>query len=147
MKIESSIHIDAPLEVVWAVTEDIERWPEWTPTVESVERVGQRPFGLGSEVLIKQPAQPESVWSVIDYVPRERFSWETRRTGLRMIGTHELTRAGSGTTNRLQLEVSGFVGILLWSILYPATRWALAQENQALKRRCETKVSRKAVSK
>ena len=36
MEVENTIHIEAPPAIVWAVTVDVERWPEWTPTVESV---------------------------------------------------------------------------------------------------------------
>ena len=60
MTLDDTIHIEAPADVVWAVTEDIERWPEWTPTVTSARRLDGGPFGLGSRFRIKQPAQPES---------------------------------------------------------------------------------------
>ncbi|HET6652637.1 MAG TPA: SRPBCC family protein, partial [Nocardioides sp.] len=34
---ETSRHIDAPAQQVWEVLYDVARWPEWTPTVDSVE--------------------------------------------------------------------------------------------------------------
>ena len=31
MNLENVKHIKAPVEVVWALTEDVERWPDITP--------------------------------------------------------------------------------------------------------------------
>ena len=35
MKLENVVHIGAPVEVVWALTEDVEAWPDVTPTMTS----------------------------------------------------------------------------------------------------------------
>jgi uncharacterized membrane protein len=137
MIIDDVITIDAPSDVVWAVTEDVERWPEWTPTITSVTLAGNGPFGLGSVARVKQPAQPESEWVVTEFASGQRFSWETRRTGLHMIGTHELYSDEAGTKNVMRVEAKGPLALLLWPILRPAMRWALSHENQGLKKRCE----------
>ena len=68
MKLGHVIHIDAPPEVVWAVTEDIERWPEWTPTVESAKRLDQGRLDIGSTALLKQPGLPEATWVVTAFL-------------------------------------------------------------------------------
>lgn len=138
MTIEDTIHIEAPSDVVWAVTEDIERWPEWTPTVTAARRLDDGPFGLGSIARIKQPGQPASDWTVTEYVAGDRFTWETRRTGLRMAASHRVQRDGSGTSNTLRIEASGVLAVVLWPVLRAAIRRALMQENRGLKARCET---------
>jgi uncharacterized membrane protein len=66
MEVQDSILIKASLDVVWAVTADVERWPEWIPTVMSVRLVSTRELGTGSVARIKQPLQPESEWVVTD---------------------------------------------------------------------------------
>ncbi len=137
MTIEETIHIEAPPEVVWAVTEDVERWPEWTPTVTAARRLDGGPFGLGSVARIKQPGQPESDWTVTEYVHGERFTWETRRTGLRMAASHRVRGEAAGTSNTLRIEASGIVAVVLWPVLRAAIRRALMQENRGLKARCE----------
>jgi uncharacterized membrane protein len=142
MSVEDTIHIEAPPAVVWAVTEDVERWPEWTPTVASVTRVDDGPFGLGSAALIKQPALPLARWTVTAFARGERFAWETRVRGLRLIGSHELIPAGAGTQSRLRVEASGLTAVLLWPLLRPAMRRALAQENAGLRARCEAREAR-----
>lgn len=137
LKIKNSINIDAPQNVVWAVTEDIERWAEWTPTVTTVRVLGNGPFGLGSKVRIKQPGQPESEWIVTEYAAGESFTWKTRRPGLRMAATHQIKKNGDGTLNILRIEASGILAVLFWPLLRPAVRYALLKENQGLKARCE----------
>lgn len=137
MTLEDTIHIAALPDVVWAVTEDIERWPEWTPTVTAARRLDDGPFGIGSRARIKQPAQPETDWTVTEYVHGERFTWESGRHGLRMAGSHRIWRDESGTFNTLRLEASGVVAALFWPLLRVAIRRALEAENRGLKARCE----------
>ena len=140
MTVTDTVTIDAPPAVVWAVTEDVERWPEWQPTVTSVRRLDAGPFGPGSTARIKQPAQPEATWTVTEHAPGVRFSWTTRRRGLQMTGTHVLTAAGTGTRCLLRVEASGPLAALLGPVLRRAFRRALAEENRGLKRRCEARL-------
>jgi uncharacterized membrane protein len=137
MTLEDTIHIAAPPDVVWAVTEEIERWPEWTPTVTAARRLDDGPFGIGSRARIKQPAQPETDWTVTEYVRGERFTWESRRRGLRLAGSHRIRRAESGTFNTLRIEATGVVAMLFWPLLRVAIRRALETESRGLKSRCE----------
>ena len=137
MTITDSIQIDAPVQTVWQVTQDVERWPEWTPTVTSVRLAGDRPIGLGSVALIKQPMQPLSRWVVTEFIAGQRFAWETRRTGMRMVGSHELAAAGGGTRTVLRIDADGWLAVLLWPVIRGAMRKALVEENRGLKVRCE----------
>ncbi|PAP75986.1 SRPBCC family protein [Rubrivirga marina] len=137
MRVEHALRIAAPPDVVWAVTEDVERWPELTPTITSVTRVDDGPLRLGSQARIKQPAQPEAVWTVTEFVDGERFAWETRRPGLRMTGSHRVSLSGNGTTNHLGVEASGVLAVLLGPFLRPVMHRALVQENEGMKARCE----------
>ena len=142
MTVSDEIHIAASPDVVWAVTRDVEQWPEWTPTVTSVRITRGGQFGVGSVARIKQPLQPESEWTVTAFDIGKRFAWETRRIGLHLIGTHDLQRAGSGTLNILTVEARGFLAVLLWPVLRPAMRRALVDENRGLKARCQQISSR-----
>jgi hypothetical protein len=137
MTVEDAIYIEALPDVVWAVTVDVERWPEWTPTVTALVRVDDGPFGLGSTARIKQPGQPASEWTVTEFVPGRRFVWATRRPGLRMRASHEVEAADSGTSSVLRVEIEGVMGVLFWPLLRGAVRRALSQENRGLKARCE----------
>ena len=140
MTIDHTIQIAASPSLVWEVTKVVENWPEWTPTVTSVTRVGDDPIAVGSRVRIKQPAQPETEWTVTSFDPPKRFAWETRRTGIYMKAIHEIAGDGDGTFNTLRLEASGFLAVLLWPVLRVAVRKALKQENRGLKAYCEAQV-------
>ncbi len=141
MRVTNTLHIDAAPAVVWAVTRDVERWPEWTPTVTAVRLVDGGDLAVGSVARIRQPMQPESEWVVTELEPGRRFVWETRRTGLRMVGGHEIEPDGDGTRNVLTVEASGALAVLLWPVLRLAMTKALADENRGLKARCERRVT------
>src|SRR4029079_16485330 len=104
MNVENLIHIDAQAESVWAVTVDVERWPEWTPTVKSIERIDRGPFRQDSCAMIKQPGLPEAAWVVTAFEEGKSFSWETRVRGIRMIGTHVVTAIPNGTQSVLRVQ-------------------------------------------
>lgn len=137
MHISHDIRIGAPRDVVWAVTVDVERWAEWTPTVKSVTLLDPGPLRVGSRARIAQPMQPASEWVVTRLDAGRLFSWETRRPGLRMTATHELRSEEDATTNFLHVEAGGALAVLLWPLMRIAMRRALAEENRGLKRRCE----------
>jgi uncharacterized membrane protein len=139
MTVTNTIHISAAPDTVWAVTIDVERWPEWTPTVTSVEILTDKPLRLGSIARIKQPMQPAADWVVTEFVSGRRFAWETRRASLRMKGIHELSAEDAGTANVLRVEAQGILASLLWPMLRLAIGKALADENRGLKARCEAR--------
>jgi hypothetical protein len=139
MTVDDLIHIDASPDIVWAVTEDIERWPEWSPTMTWVKRTTPGTFGVGSVARIKQPMQPEAEWVVTEYVRGRRFAWHTRRTGIHFTGIHEVAPHGNGTQSRLCVEADGPAAVLFWPVLRAAMRRALSQENQGLKKRCDAR--------
>ena len=141
MKATHKIEIAATPEIVWAVTKDLERWPEWTPTVVSAKRLDDGQFKTGSRALIKQPGLPEAEWVVTDLESGKRFIWETRVRGLHMIATHDVAASDSGVVNTLVLETRGVVALLLSPFIGGAIRDALQKENAGLKKFCEDKAA------
>jgi uncharacterized membrane protein len=137
MNAENLIHIDAPAELVWAVTVDVERWLEWTPTVQSIKRIDRGPFRHGSSAMIKQPGLPEAVWVVTAFKEGQSFSWETRVRGIGMIGTHKVIPVANGTESVLSVQAVGFVAWIMWPFIRKRMERAIERENEGLKRRCE----------
>lgn len=137
MKFEHTLQIAAPVSVVWEVSTDVERWPEWHPLISNIERVDKGDFQVGSSARIKQSGLPDTKWTVTTLTPGKQFSWETKVLGMHMIGSHELSATDTGTENVLKVEVTGFVTWLLWPMLWSSLPWALNQENTGLKSRCE----------
>jgi hypothetical protein len=139
LRVSNVIRVDAPAEVVWAVTVDIERWPEWVPAVSAVTRLDDGPLEHGSVARLEQPMQAPALWAVTVLESARRFAWESRRRGLRFVATHDLLPDGSATTSTLTVEASGVIALLLWPLLRIAVGRAIAAENQALKHRCEAR--------
>ena len=73
---------------VWAVLADVERWPEWTPTVTRVRRLDQGPLAVGSRVRIHQPRLLPAIWRIVELADGRRFTWVTGSLGVRAIAEH-----------------------------------------------------------
>lgn len=115
---ETTRHIDAPAQPVWEVLADVARWPEWTPTVERVERLDEGPLQVGSRAKVSQPRLPRALWKVTEIVDGRSFTWEAKGPGLRTIGRHEVVPDGSaGALVTLSIEQTGLMGgfaAMLW---------------------------------
>ena len=117
MKIARSIKIQAPVDILWRVTIDVNRWPDWSPGFQSIQRLDKGPFKVGSQARIKQPGLPNTVWEVTSLTAAQEFTWGTRVRGMRMIASHEIEDTGEGVNNTLILELSGFVARMMWPII------------------------------
>ncbi len=99
-----TIDIAAPVERVWQVMSDIERWREWTPSVASIKRLGSSgPLAVGSRAVIHQPKFPPALWQVSAIEPGRSFTWASLAPGLRVIGHHAVEPAGTGSRATLSL--------------------------------------------
>ena len=107
---QTTKHIDAPPARVWEVLYDVARWPEWTPTVDSVERLEDGPLVVGSRARLRQPKLPQAEWEVTEVVDGRAFTWEAHGPGMRTIGRHEVTPDGTGSTVTLSIEQTGPMG-------------------------------------
>lgn len=133
MRLQHELLIQAPVERVWALTVDVERWPDATPTMTEVTRLNDGPFGVGSQARIKQPAQSARVWTVTRFEEPSCFEWETTFGPLRMRGGHHLSAEGDGCRNRLTLDVEGFGSRVFGLLAGRSLRKAIATENEGFK--------------
>jgi uncharacterized membrane protein len=138
MIIENVNTINAPPAEVWRVTEDIERWPTWTPTVTKVTRLDDGPFDVGSAAKIKQPGLPECEWKVTACTGNSAFTWQTRVFTISMSATHELSPTDSGTQCTLRIQLQGPLATLLRPLIRSSIKNTLERENAALKLHCES---------
>ena len=138
MRWSSSRKIEAPIEIVWGLTENIEAWSEVTPkTILSVTRHSDGPLAVGCRATLKQPGQMPAVWEVTALEPPHLFVWQTKVLGLRLVATHRLSSEGSGTLNELLLEISGFGSGLFCGLLGGKVQTAIDTENDAFKAQAE----------
>src|SRR5262245_6711692 len=107
MRWENTVEIAAPVDVVWNLTLDVEKWPSITPTMTRVVRLEDGPMRVGSRARIKQPRQSEAVWTVTRVEDRREFTWQTPRWGMTMVGSHRLEPMGDHCRNTLTLDVTG----------------------------------------
>ncbi|MET7469644.1 SRPBCC family protein [Micromonospora sp. NPDC005686] len=138
MRFVESVEIAADVEQVWAVQSDIERWPEWTPSVTAARRLEPGPLALGSTARLEQPRLPPAVWRVTEIEPPYSFVWESAGPGVRTRGEHRLAPTGDGRTRaELVLTQTGPLAGLVGLLAGPMVRRYLRQEADGLRRRCE----------
>lgn len=137
MRIEHTIDIAATPERVWELTLDIESWPRYTPTMDSVERLDSGPLAVGARARIKQPGQRAKVWTVAQLDDEKAFAWGTRAFGMTMTGGHYLTATVDGTTQTLAIELDGPMAPLLGPLLKRPILSAITKENEGFKSAAE----------
>jgi hypothetical protein len=134
MRIEHHLDIEATPEVVFGLTVDIERLPQLTPTVTTVNRLDHGPLRVGSQARLKQPAQRPAVWTVDALEPDQRFVWSTTTSGMRMVATHVVEPTAKGSRNSLYLDLSGIAATVLGPFLRRKIARVLATENEGFRR-------------
>jgi uncharacterized protein YndB with AHSA1/START domain len=135
--IEYSIAVDipAPPERVWAVLTDIERWPEWAPTVTHIAWLHGGALAVGSRARIKQPRLPTTDWEVSELHEGRGFTWVSRSPGARVTAKHAIAGTGSGTRATLTVQFEGPLGRLVGRLTRGLNQRYLALEAQGLRDR------------
>jgi uncharacterized membrane protein len=138
MRFDDEVVINAGSGRVWAIYSDVERWPEWTASVRSVEYVDGDSLALGARVRIDQPRLPTAVWEVVAVEAGRSWTWIASGPGVRTTAVHTLEPAGAGSTRVHQtVDQSGPVGAIIGRVYGRLTRAYLAMEAAGLAQRCE----------
>jgi len=116
---------------------DVEKWPEWTESVQTVKRLDSGPFRLGSRARIKQPKFLPAVWEVTEIEPPRSFTWVTRSPGLIASGKHRVEPTSKGSKATLSVAYAGLLGGLIARLLAGTTDRFLMYEAAGLKQRSE----------
>ena len=141
MEQSTSIEVDAPIERVWEVMVDVERWSEWTPTVTSVQRLDDGPLEVGSRARIEQPKIPPTEYEVTEVNPGRSFTWVARGPGVRTTARHVIEELPGGRTQvTLAVEQGGPVGAVIGRFYRGLTERYIANEAEGLKARSENRV-------
>ena len=134
---ETSRHIEASTPAVWEVLYDVAHWSEWTPTIDSVERLDDGPFGVGSRAKVRQPKLPQAQWEVTEVVDGTSFTWEAKGPGMKTIARHEVVPDDSGSTVTLSIEQTGPMGAVAALVWRRLTQRYVEQEAVSLGERVE----------
>jgi uncharacterized membrane protein len=84
---EASLSIDTPRELVWRVLAAVIAWPEWLPTVSSVQALDGGPLQVRSRYTVRQPKLRPATWIVTHLDPPRCFVWQAHSPGLQMIAS------------------------------------------------------------
>src|SRR4051794_35917326 len=112
---EHSVRIDASAGRVWDVLSDIERWPELTASIDSVEPLDGDSVTVGHRFRVRQPKLTTAVWTVTEVHEGTSFVWESRSGGVLTRAGHVLRQEGEdkgegeGVTMTLTIDQSGLL--------------------------------------
>ena len=115
----ASTEIDAPLDAVWAVVEDVGQWAEWQGTLGNVTPAGTDSDGRVSECKVKIDAKITQISMTLEcsYAPPTRMTF-TRTSGdlSSLEGSWQLDDLGDNRTRAtytLDVDPGGVIGFLL----------------------------------
>jgi uncharacterized membrane protein len=133
-----SIAISAPPNAVWRLLSGVAAWPNWLPTVSSVEPLDGETIERGRRFKVLQPKLHPAIWTVSAVEPNQRFEWQATSPGILMIADHvvEVT-SPEEVTVLLRFEFRGVIGSLLGLLYASTTRKYIEQEARCLKRTAE----------
>jgi uncharacterized membrane protein len=131
------VNIDAPAHRVFQTLCDVEKWPEWTPTMLSVQRMDGGPFAIGSRTRVVQPKLRPTVWRVSAMDADANFTWISKLPGLRMEAGHAVEPAGAGCRVSLTIAMSGALSSIAGMMYGSLISEYVNTEAQGLKKRCE----------
>lgn len=127
-----TVDIPAPPDRVWAVMADVERWPEWSPTVTRIQRLDRGPLIVGSRVRIWQPRLLPATWRVTELHEGRSFTWVSRSPGLSVVAEHGVEGAPHGSRARLSVRFTGWLGPLIARLTRSLNERYLALEAKGL---------------
>ncbi len=115
----ASSEIDAPLDAVWAVVEDVEHWAQWQGTLGDVSVTGHDSEDRASQCKVKIDAKITQISMTLEcsHAPATRMTF-TRTSGdlSELEGSWQLDDLGDGRTRAtytLDVDPGGVIGFLL----------------------------------
>jgi uncharacterized membrane protein len=132
-----AVDINAPPERVFSILCDVERWPEWTSSMTSVQRLDRGAFGVGAKARVLQPKLRPATWQVTELQENHSFTWVARAPGVDMKAGHFVETQGAGSRVALSLEFSGFLGGIVGRLYGSMIEQYINTEARGLKTRSE----------
>ena len=137
MKVSETVEIAAAPERVWDVLVDVESWPTWTDSIDSVRSLDGGPMTDGRRFEVKQPRLPKAVWVITEFVDGRSFSWSARGPGLVSFAEHRVEPSGEGSRVTLVFSQEGPLARPVSVAFGGMVRRYVRMEAAGLKRRSE----------
>jgi len=131
--------IKAPVDRVWRILSDLEKWPSWNPSVSKIRVNGPLETGTSFEWTA---GGLRIVSQLREVDPPERIVWSGRMLRIRAIHVWELKADGEGTRVRTEESFDGLVARLFRGFAKKTLGRALAQAVSALKAEAESRAPR-----
>ncbi|MVF23699.1 hypothetical protein EVC37_19090 [Methylocaldum sp. BRCS4] len=104
------IVVAAPVDVVWNIHTDIERWPEWQPDISSISLEGT----LAPGTLFRWKAQGLKITSTLQEVePQRGIGWTGVALGMKAIHIWKFESQDNSTRVVTEESLSGWLARLL----------------------------------
>ena len=133
MNVGATVDIQAEPSRVWEIFADPQHWPEWTPSVTSIEPLDGPRIEVGHRFRIKQPRLPALIWEVTETDARRSWTWVVRRPGAVTSATHVVEASGSGTRVTQVIDQRGLIGAPVGWLMRRMTVRYLELEGNGLK--------------
>ncbi|MBN1397612.1 MAG: SRPBCC family protein [Bacteroidetes bacterium] len=128
------IVIGAPIEKVWNLLSDIDRWPSWNPTISFSKLEG--PLAPGTSFRWKSKSAP--IVSILqEVIPQKRISWTGKSMGTKAIHIWELEAQGNNTIVKTEESFNGLIVKLLKGMMQKTLDQSLQEWLLCLKQNAE----------
>ena len=141
----SSEEIDAPIDEVWAVVEDVLSAPDWQGGLKDMEELERDGEGHITLVESSNDAKVRTIKSTVrfEYDGPTRLSWTQEKGELKSVdGSWELEDLGDGRTGatyQLEVELGRMLGMVIRGPLIDVLRGQLVNARAGeLKKRVES---------
>jgi carbon monoxide dehydrogenase subunit G len=128
----STSEIDAPIDQVWALVEDVEKAPEWQGGLKAMEALEHDADGNAVRCESKTDAKVRTVTSTVrfDYEAPARLRWRQEKGDLKSVeGSWELEDLGGDRTRAtytIEVDLGRVLGMLVRGPLVDVLRGQLA---------------------
>lgn len=115
----STAEIDAPLQQVWEVVEDVQRAPDWQGGMKGVRGIEHDEQGRATLCEVETDAKVRTVKSTVrfSYEGPHRLSWHQEKGELKSVeGSWELEELGEGRT-RATYSIDADLGRMLGMVI------------------------------
>jgi len=129
---DSTAEIDAPIDEVWAVVEDVESAPEWQGGLNALTAVDRDEQGRPTRCETETDAKIRSVKAIVrfTYDGPEHLSWTQEKGDLKSVnGSWTLKDLGSGRTQAtysIEVDLGRTLGMLVRGPIVDVLRHMLA---------------------
>lgn len=100
-------HINAPVERVYAVLTDLDRWPETIQAITRIERLGDGPVTSGTsfkETRVMCGKEHTETMTFESVAPNRGYTLTANSCGVRYACVHTLTPEADGTRLRMEMR-------------------------------------------